>query len=82
MGRKLSDQVVLVLPLHCAAEHAGWGLGQEGRQIPKAVHTLISVSRDLSTVSSQRRRSSMARIHSMKIEAPITKVKQFVVGLH
>ncbi|TKC46267.1 hypothetical protein EI555_020662 [Monodon monoceros] len=35
-----------------------------------------------SKVSSQRRRSSTARIHSMKIEAPITKVKQFVVHLH
>ncbi|XP_047702621.1 high affinity cAMP-specific and IBMX-insensitive 3',5'-cyclic phosphodiesterase 8A isoform X2 [Prionailurus viverrinus] len=40
----------------------------------KAEKRTESVQSDPHTVSSQRRHSSMARIHSMTIEAPITKV--------
>ncbi|KAF4017838.1 hypothetical protein G4228_009768 [Cervus hanglu yarkandensis] len=40
----------------------------------KAEKIAESVQTDSYTVSSQRRHSSMARIHSMTIEAPITKV--------
>ncbi|XP_049470171.1 high affinity cAMP-specific and IBMX-insensitive 3',5'-cyclic phosphodiesterase 8A isoform X2 [Panthera uncia] len=40
----------------------------------KAEKRAESVQSDPHTVSSQRRHSSMARIHSMTIEAPITKV--------
>lgn len=35
---------------------------------------------DLPAAASQRRHSSMARIHSMTIEAPITKVRSFCLS--
>ncbi|XP_037005075.2 high affinity cAMP-specific and IBMX-insensitive 3',5'-cyclic phosphodiesterase 8A isoform X2 [Artibeus jamaicensis] len=50
--------------------------GQPGKQKDKRKSSLdvLSVASRTNEVASQRRHSSMARIHSMTIEAPITKV--------
>uniref|UniRef100_H0VC04 Phosphodiesterase n=1 Tax=Cavia porcellus TaxID=10141 RepID=H0VC04_CAVPO len=59
---------------------SGLGLPQGGKHKDRRKGSLDvrSVSSKANEVSSQRRHSSMARIHSMTIEAPITKVMNII----
>uniref|UniRef100_A0A452R0V6 Phosphodiesterase n=1 Tax=Ursus americanus TaxID=9643 RepID=A0A452R0V6_URSAM len=78
-GDNVQQNVKIIPVIGQGGPGGGWGSqgGPEAlscQRVPGATHTLICASCGLSTVGSQRRHSSMARIHSMTIEAPITKV--------
>uniref|UniRef100_A0A8I5ZLP7 Phosphodiesterase n=1 Tax=Rattus norvegicus TaxID=10116 RepID=A0A8I5ZLP7_RAT len=75
-GDNIQQNVKIIPTPHCSQKCKQLRASQAGKHKDRRKHSMDvkAVSSRTSEVSNQRRHSSLARIHSMMIEAPITKV--------